>query len=181
MNVLTANDRKWLVRLVTTGCIVVLAIAAYFAARVLVHGEADASSPPGSRSYLVSPWATVLFFVMGAWLLFQGMRLRRRQLDSAHWPATNGLVVETQTVTLARYTRVPAVICDYSVGGRQYRSDPILLGPVDAKVFQPGKMLALRYDPQDPAIVVAGTQMGMDQILLGALVLGFPFLLALIM
>ena len=180
MDALTASNRKWLGPLATTGCVVVLVIATYLAASALVHGWTDPSSEPPPPRADQSAWVTVLFFGAGALLLFQGMVLRRRQRDSAHWPTTNGVVVEARTAILTRYTRVPAVVCDYLVAGRQYRTDQILLEPVDAKWFQPGKMLTLKYDPDDPAVVVAGTQMGTDKIWLSGLTFGIPFLLMLV-
>jgi hypothetical protein len=91
----------------------------------------------------------------------------------------DGMIAATERARVFLYTTAPAVICDYSVYGRQYRTDAIPLDGVHASYFQPGKIMALRYDPADPSVVVAGARTSCANIWIAVAVLCVPFLIVL--
>ena len=174
-----STDWNKLAPAVTTACAVACAIAAYWIARTHVVGPVEAP-----RTWLFSwlgwPPLAAVAFAVGAYLLFIGLRSRQRERASAQWPTADGVIVATETVRITRYANGPAVICDYSVNGKQYRSEPIMIESVDASYFQPGRIMALHYDPDDPTVVVAGIPTAIASVWYGAASLGLPCLAVLV-
>jgi hypothetical protein len=181
-----ANDRDAGDRLekvgpfVTTACAVVASMAAYWFAKT--HGLGPIETPRwrGLVSLFASPLGVTLLFASGAYWLFYGLRGRQRERDSAHWPIADGMITATERARVFRTTTAPAVICDYSVNGKRYRTDAIPLDGADASYFQPGKIMALRYDPADPSVVVACARTSTANIWIAVAVLCVPLLSVLI-
>jgi hypothetical protein len=173
------TDRKKLRPFVTTACAVVISMAAYWYAKTHGFGPIGTPSSGGLINLLASPLGVALLFAGGAYWLFCGLRDRQRERDSAHWPIADGMITATERARVFLYVTAPAVICDYSVDGKQYQTDAIPLDKADEGYFQPGKIMAVRYDPADPSIVVAGAQTSTVNICIAVAVLCVPFVIAL--
>jgi hypothetical protein len=164
---------------VMTACAVVISMAAYWCAETHGLGPIGTPSSGGLMNLFASPLGVALLFACGSYWLFCGLRDQQRERDSAHWPIAEGMITATERARVFLYITAPAVICDYSVNGKQYQTDAIPLDGADASYFQPGKILALRYDPADPSIVVAGARTSTVNIWIAVAVLCVPFWLAL--
>jgi hypothetical protein len=114
-------------------------MAAYWYAKTLGLGPIGTPSSGGLMNLFASPLGVALLFACGAYWLFCGLRGRRRERDSADWPIADGMIAATKRARVFLYISAPAVICDYSVNGKQYQTDAIPLDRADASHFQPGR------------------------------------------
>lgn len=112
----------------------------------------------------------VAFILGGLYYIAQGLRRRRQLSASAHWPSTQGVVLQSEakkrltspgTVVRDSHVFYALIRYQYEVHGRRYESDVIELGgrlratlpQIQSQVqqFRHGRAVTVYYDPQDPA------------------------------
>jgi hypothetical protein len=169
---------------------------------LLAAGSAAAQPLPGlsggQTAAIIAAIIFVIFAAIGIYMIHAGIRSRRLAKAAETWPTTGGTVVASAVKEYksydrkqhrTNYTYAPEILYTYKIAGTDYQSSTVRFGELtrnsrnlaDELVgkYKPGSVVAVRYDPQDPARATLETQSaGGRQILTGAVFIAVPLFIA---
>lgn len=148
-------------------------------------------SSPDPTLLIVGFCFLLVFFLLGAGMIFFSLRARKKAQQSQSWPSTAGTVSEVQVKEISREdadgfqttSYQPQVTYSYQVGNQTYTSDRLSFGArvsygnrnQASKVLEAypvGMPLVIYYDPEKPAEAVVERQAsGFKLLLIGGILL----------
>jgi hypothetical protein len=151
----------------------------------------------GQTVLLIALALVAIMSVIGAYLIYSGLKNRKLAKASELWPTAGGRVLATEITKRTyrdknRTTHTfykPHVRYAYSVGGADYAGEVIRFGDVEkghitlaeevTGKYPVGSIVAVRYDPDDPKRATLETQSaGGGQIWTGIFFIAIPLVIA---